>query len=378
MSAPTLLDPLDDAAPWPSGSAMDRAYVETFARRGSQALIANLRTQVMAIASNARLFPVTANGGEFGDAYVCLPHSAYALYAKAELKLVDVGPMRPALALAADAAGLAMRFGRLNRVVHLDNWMLSTNLHGGWTGDDLPAIRATLVERFPDHVLGIRSLTPWGDGRLVGAALADGWLLLPARQIYVTDDLTRDWRPRRNAQRDLELLDQVGPRRVKLDRLEPGDAVRISELYGFLYLDRYCRLNPDFTPAFVELTHRLGLIGYEGVRGADGRLSTVVGYCRRNGVLTTPIVGYDTSRPQAEGLYRMASVLLALAAEREGLRLNGSAGAPSFKRHRGARPMIEYTAYYAAHLPLRTRLVLAGMQQGLERLARPLLEEHRL
>ncbi len=378
MNAPRLLDPLDEAADWPVGAGADREYVEAFARQGSQSLIANLRTRVLAVSSQGRIFPVTVNDGELGDAYVCSPHSAYALYAKAELGLVDVGPLRPLLAFAASTAGLAMRLGRLNHVVHLGNWMLSTNLHGEWAGEDLPAIRRMMIERFPRHVLALRSLTYWADSDLIYQARADGWVMLPARQIYVTDDLARDWRPRRNVRWDLRLLKQSGIRQVTLDSLNPGDAERISELYGLLYLDRYSRLNPDFTPAFVNLTHRLGLICYAGLREADGRLSAVVGCWRRGAVLTTPIVGYDTTRPQADGLYRMASALLALAAERQGVRLNGSAGAADFKRHRGTRAVVEYSAYYAAHLPRRTRLVLKGMWWVLERLALPLMQERGL
>lgn len=372
MTAPRLLDPNDADASWPEAGTADRLYIEAFARQGSQALIANLRTRVLAAAFGKRVLPLTVNDDEYGDAYVCLPHSAYALYAKAELDLVDAGPWTPLLRLTADLAGATMRFGRLNRIVHLGNWMLSTNLHGGWTGAELPALRALITARFPAHVLALRSLTSWGDAELMAAARADGWILLPARQIYVTDDLERDWRPRRDTRRDLALLERA--RVVRLDELQPGDAERIAALYAMLYLDRYSRLNPAFTPAFIALTHRLGLIRYEGVRAQDGQLAAVVGCWVRGGVLTTPIVGYDTTRPEQDGLYRMASALLAEAARRDGLRLNGSAGAPDFKKHRGARPVIEYSAYYAAHLPRRTRAVLVGLRAILERLARPLME----
>ena len=376
MSRPRLLDPRVAPVDWPPGQDMAQAYVEAFARLGSEALISNLRTRVMAIASQDRLQPLSVNDGEIGDAYVCL-HSAYALYAKAELDLVDVGPAKPLLAMAADITGLAMRSARLNHVVHLNNWMLSTNLHGTWSGEDLPDIRGLLTNRFPGHVLALRSLTEWSDAALMAEARADGWILLPAREVLVTDDLDRDWRPRRDTLRDLKLLNREGVIRDRLEQLSPGDAARISELYGLLYLDRYSRLNPDFTPAYVELTHQIGLIRYEGLRGPDGRLSAFVGYYSHGDVLTAPLVGYDTSRPAKEGLYRMACALFALAAERGGFRLNGSAGARTFKLNRGARPVIEYTAYYVDHLPLTTRLVLIGMQKALERLTDWMAQETR-
>jgi len=362
---------------WPSGTEMERAYLSAFAG-GSAAMIANLRTRVLGLRSGARVFPVTVNEAEYGDAYVALPHSAYALYAKAELGIVDIGPWRPALAALASGAGAAMRAARLNRIVHVDNWMLSTNLHDGWAGEDIPAIRELLVRRFPDHFLAVRSLTEWSDADLIDRLRRGGWRLLPARQIYVTDDLDRDWAPRRDTRRDLRLLARTPCQIDRLETLAPGDAARIAELYAMLYLDRYSTLNPAFTPAYIEMTHREKILTYRGLRDEIGGLVAVVGCLARGGVLTTPVVGYDTRRAAAEGLYRMASVLFAQMAREDGARLNGSAGAADFKRHRGARPVLEYTSYFARHLAWPRRATLAAMSRVLDSVAAPLLAERGL
>ncbi|MEQ1492750.1 MAG: hypothetical protein ABL932_19570, partial [Terricaulis sp.] len=88
MSDIELFDPRNGPqGGWPS-ACPDRAYLEAFANQGSTALITNLRTRVMGLRSGARVFPVTINDAEYGDAYVCLPHTAYALYAKEELRIV--------------------------------------------------------------------------------------------------------------------------------------------------------------------------------------------------------------------------------------------------------------------------------------------------
>jgi hypothetical protein len=374
-----LFDPRDGpAGGWPADAAWERAYLQAFAAQGSMALIANLRTQVLGLASGGRVFPVTVNEAEYGDAYVCLPHTAYALYAKAELKLVDAGPWAPALGLLAGAAGGVMRAAAVNRIVHLGNWMLSTNLHGGWTGNDIAAIRELLVGRFPGHLLAIRSLNAWSDAALLQRLEADGWALLPARQIYVTDDLARDWASRRNTQRDLKLAAKTPYQLDALETLAPGDAERIAELYGLLYLQRYSALNPAFTAAFIAMTHAAGVFQYAGFRDEAGVLAAVVGCFVRGGVLTTPIVGYDTAQPAACGLYRLASVLFAQIAMARGARLNGSAGAADFKRHRGARPEVEYTAVHAAHLSAPRRAVVAGLERVLTRVAVPLMAERGL
>jgi hypothetical protein len=371
-----LFEPLaGPAAGWPPGAAAERAYLEAFAERGVGAFIANLRTRIFGLRWRDRIFPITVNEAEYGDSYVCLPHTAYALYAKAELKLVGAGPWSPVLARLADAVGLALRAARVNRIVHLGNWMVSTNLHDGWTGEGLPEIRDLLVHRFPDHLLAVRSLNPWSDAALLDRFRAERWLLLPSRQIYVTDDLARDWAERRNTRRDLKLLARTPYRVDRLETLHPGDAARIADLYRLLYLDRYCTLNPDFTAAYIDMTHRAGIIRYSGLRDRDGVLAAVVGCLVRGGVLTTPIVGYDTARPAEDGLYRLASVLYAQMALDCGARLNGSAGAAGFKRHRGARPVIEYSAVFAAHLRWPRRAALAALEAGLRRFLVPMIAE---
>ena len=379
MSAPELFEPLQGPSDgWPRAAAQERAYLEAFARDGSRALIANLRTRVLGLRAGERILPVTVNDAEYGDAYVCLPHTAYALYPKAELGIVDVGAWRPVLAAMADGAGVIMRAARLNRIVHVNNWMLSTNLHGGWPGEDIPAIKALLVRRFPDRIVAVRSLNAWSDPGLMAAFRADGWKLLPSRRIYVTDDLEHEWKPRRNTQRDLKLFFRGDVRIDTLDVLQPGDCERIAQLYAMLYLERYSVLNPAFTPAYVALTHRTGIFRYRGLRDATGVLVAVVGCFVRGGVLTTPIVGYDTSRSPRDGLYRMASVLFAQMALERGLRLNGSAGAAGFKRHRGARPVIEYSAYLIDHLAPARRAVVLGMAGLLDRLVIPMMERRGL
>lgn len=377
MSTVELFEPL--AGPrdgWPPGTTFERAYLEAFAQEGSTALIANLRTRALGLRWRERIFPVTVNDAEYGDSYVALPHTAYALYAKAELRLIGIGAAAPVLGLLADAVGLALRAARINRIVHLDNWLVSTNLHGDWSGDGLREIRDCLTQQFPDHVLAIRSLESWSCAALLERCREERWRLLPSRQIYVTDDLARDWRPRRDTRQDAKLLAQAPYRLDPLDQLAPGDAARIAELYRLLYLDRYSSLNPAFTARYIELTHRTGLLRYRGLRDAENRLVVVVGCWIRNGILTTPIVGYDTALPLSAGLYRMACLLLGRMALQRGARLNSSAGAASFKRNRGARPVIEYSAFFVEHLSWPRRATIGALETGLKRFLVPAMAKH--
>lgn len=373
-----LFDPLDPPpGAWPE-ACDSRVYIEGIARGGVTSMIPNVATRWLALRSGDRVLPVTVNDGETGGSYVTLPHSAYILYARAELDIVGTGRLRPILAATIALADRLLRRGQINRIVHVDNWLLSTNLHGDWDGADLPAIRAFMTQRYPDHALAIRSVDRWSSPALLDAAACDGWMLLASRQIWVTGDMASKWAPRRCTRVDRELFEASGLRIDLFETMTQADAERIAELYHQLYVGKYSPLNPVFSADYVLMTWREKIFDYRGVRDGEGRIMAVAGSLVRGGILTPPVVGYDTTRPQIEGLYRVATLLFSgLAAER-GLRLNGSAGAAQFKRNRGATGVIEYMAIHAAHLPWRRRAVLGFMRFVLDRIAVPMMKRRGL
>ncbi|HZY19954.1 MAG TPA: hypothetical protein VFE82_15890 [Ramlibacter sp.] len=373
-----LFDPLQAPADaWPEGREMERRYIEAVAHAGP-GLVANVRTRWMALRSGGRLYPVTVNDGEYGDSYVCLPHSGYVLYGRRELDLVDVGRLRPWLRAGLGMLDVLLRAARVNRIVHVDNWLLSTNLHGDWNGSDARAIRELLQERYPGHLIAVRSVDPWSSPQLDAALRADGWLMLPSRQLWVLDSLPRQWRPRRAARHDRRLLTDSGLAVEDLRQLQPGDAERIATLYRMLYVDKYSGLNPVFTPAWITCTQRSGVIRYRVARDSGGTIQSVAGSLVRGDVLTPPVVGYDTSRPREDGLYRIASYLFCEQAEALGLRLNASAGAADFKRTRGARPVIECSAVWAGGVAPWRRWLLRVFGMLLWRVVVPVMRRRQL
>ncbi|WP_169924237.1 GNAT family N-acetyltransferase [Sphingomonas adhaesiva] len=365
-----LFDPAAPDAPWGDTPAAERAYIAMLA--DVPAHIANVTTEWCALNRAGRVLPVTINHGARGDSYVCTPRAAYVDYARAELAIMGV---RGAAALRALLAGVDAMLGaaRIDRIVHVDNWLLSTNLHGAWDGADLPAIRALLADRFPDHVLAIRSVDDWSSPALARAARADGWVMVPSRQVWVVDDPARDWRPRNAFANDRRLVARSG---LAIEPARAGDAARIADLYHQLYVGKYSALNPVFTPRFVAATMAGGSIDYRVARTGDGRVLAVAGMMARAGVATPPVVGYDRRFPAAAGLYRLASWMFMTMAMERGWRLHGSAGAAHFKRLRGARGVIEYHAMHVAHLSRPRALAIRALAAALERVAVPMMRRH--
>jgi hypothetical protein len=346
-----------------------------FARTGTQAFIANATSRMMLVQSGPYALPVTVDDGGYGRSYVASPHSAYVLYAREEMDIVGLTKGRRLANMALGGLDALLRMARINRAVHVDNWLLSTNLHGDWNGAGLADIRRLLAGRFPTHFLILRSLDEWSCPLLLQAVRDDGWMLLPARQIWVVDDLACDWRPRNNFDNDRRALAQSGLTIEDGGQFNASDRTRIAELYHMLYVQKYSPLNPIFTPAFIALTQTAGMLQYRVARDAAGRIMAVAGMLARGKVMTPPVVGYDITCPRAEALYRIASFMFSQWAMERGLRLHGSAGAADFKRRRGAHGIIEYMAVHAGHLDIGRRAVVRLLASQLERFVVPMMRK---
>jgi hypothetical protein len=353
-------------------------FVERLQALGSPALIANVEAEAVVEQAGRHALPVIVTDGAIGMSYVAAPHSVYALYPRAELDLVDLGRMRMPAAAAIAAADRLLRTLDINRAVQIDNWLLSTCLHGNWKGEGLAELRQRLAARFPGHYLLIRSVDDWSCPELTAALRGDGWLLLPCRQIWVTDDLQRDWAVRKSVKNDGRKLAQSGLVAEDVTHLDDADAARVAALYAMLYIAKYSALNPQYSAAWMQLAVESRLFHLRVVRDRAGQIMAAVGIVARGGIATNPMMGYDTQRPQSDGLYRIASWLVGDFALRHGLRLHGSAGAGHFKQQRGARSEIDYMAIHAAHLPGARRWPLKGIAAALETLAVPQLKQRML
>jgi len=390
-----------------------RAYLEPLMRDGTKPYIRNAETTVLLARIENGLLPLTVNEREYSNSYVCAPYTHYIRYAKHELALLRRPLLERGLTFVLNILGILMQKSQINRVVHINNWLLSTNLFPDVTGEQLLAVVRAVRERFPEHTVIVRSLCSSLHPELIAALRAEGCKLVPSRQVYLYDSVEKhaqraadgkssgsqrqgnrgsgrheegadggipkpgNAKTRWLLKRDYALVAKNGYTLVLAAEMTEADIPRIVELYKLLYLDKYSEDNPQFTEDYISLALRTGTLSLYGLR-KNGRLDAVMGFYCRNGMMTTPLFGYDTSLPQSLGLYRMLSACLLAQSRDNGHMLHESAGAAEFKRNRGATADMEYSAVYDRHLPLSRRWCWSFLDVVLNRFGVPLMRKHKL
>lgn len=355
-----------------------RDYVAAFERDGARALIGNLDTRVGLHHWGEHALPVTVNDGEPAETFVCSPRVGYIAYPIEELARFPNPRLVPALRAIISGVGAFLPDSSVNRIVHLNNWMMSTNLPVALDPALTTSETAALVERFPTHLLAIRSLTRRHSAPLMTALAAAGWLFLPSRQVFLVDDVARDTLPRRDTKRDDRVWRRGAFAYEELDHVGETDARRIAALYAMLYLQKYSRLNPAFTPRFIAMTAAIGMIRYLVLRDGDGVIQAFGGMYRRGEHATMPLIGYNIAMPRDLALYRLAFHAGSLFAARHRLRFNMSSGATAFKRSRGAVAEMEFSAFHLRHLALGRRLPFTMLDAVARHVGMPILRRYDL
>ena len=350
------------------------AWLQGLLTEPASVWVENVQTEVRAVRWGESFVPLTINDTEWESSYVCSPYTAFVSYAREELAKLRSPALETALGWLIGGLDLVLRQGRINRVVHVNNWLLSTNLYPPL--GDPEALHHELRRDYPDHTLLFRSLNRVTNGALMDRLQTLGYRLIPSRQVYLFDFRRGDFREPKNFRWDERWLSSQSEYRVS--PLEVDDYPRAVELYNLLYLRKYSIHNPHFSRRLVELWHRSGALRMWGLRSSQGRLDGVVGILQLDEVTTVPLVGYDTSLPPDLGLYRMLMSLALQDAREARLLLNLSAGAAHFKRIRGGQACLEYSAAYYRHLPWGRRLVWMILDGLLTGIGAPVMKRFKL
>jgi len=350
--------------------------------------ILNVATQVAVLDTGTHQFPLTINQGNEvtycgeQNSYVVSPLAAYTDYAFFEISRLDGLWAKWFLILLIKAIRAVFRQAALDRVVHVNNWMLSTNIYpSDWNGENLAAIKNRLIEQFPSYAIAFRSLNEASNAPLIAELESQGFMRVPSRQVYLFDFLSAQLQKNpvhHNCKLDEKLLQKSCYKIIDGKSLGADSFKRLEELYNLLYLKKYCRLNPQYSAEWLKAGCDNGWLELQVLQHESGTIDGVVGWFSEGDLITAPIVGYDTNLSPAIGLYRMLTHLCIARARQQKKILNFSSGAAHFKRLRGGQAAIEYTLVYVEHLPFYQACAWHLLGAILHLIAIPMMKNRKL
>ncbi len=344
--------------PFPQSEDGDyaRRYLIPLMTDGPQKYIRNVyNTQLMAVKIDDTIIPITVTDFHAQNTYTVSPYSHYVSYgAFEEVKHLENPLAEFLVKLIMNPAAWYFRYAELDKVVFVNNYLLSTNLYpsvipkGDSASGQLSALSEALIKWFPDRAIVFRSVDQKKNPHVYQTLEDLGYDLVLSRQVWYMDPVTS--LKTRQCKEDLRVLKKNGYKVVNGKDLSDEELHRAVELYELLYLQKYSYYNPQLTFEFLKLARDENILHMYGLK-KDGLLNAVMGFFVRNGAMTQPLFGYDTSLPMEEGLYRLLTLITLQEGVKRGLLVHASGGVGKFKKVRGGVSVTEYNAVYTKHLP---------------------------
>jgi hypothetical protein len=344
-----------DGIVWPNNE--EGAYAKKFLlpllKNGVHHYIDNIRTELKILKIGETILPITINDAQYENSYVCSPFSYYISYALESMDVIKTKWIKKACKGMFWGLSKLLRGLQMNKNVIVNNWLLSTNLIPNIDPKLIPLITKFLKQLYPQHAIVFRSLDAYTNADLYRACKNHAYKLIASRQIFLTDTNQTRLFETRLFKSDLKLLETSGYEIVDSCQLTPDEIPRLLKLYRDVYINKYSNLNPQLNQHYIQLALDDQILNLKAIK-KDGVIDGIAGYFYRNGIMTCPFFGYDKSKPQNTGLYRILSTVLMLEAKKNQLLFHQSAGASMYKKIRKAEDCLEYTAVYDKHLsPLR-------------------------
>lgn len=330
----------------------DRAVKAWVIAMQQQSLIANWYADLQSVVINDGMLPVAIGRAAAGQTYLASPQHGFIDYARDECdQLSDASAQRWA------KVGLSIvepwfRALHLDESVSINAWGVSTHLYPEWSDKTLIELRDRLVVEHPRRALWLRTLHEGYDAPLIETAQQQGWQLWPSRVVYGFDWKTSGrWMKQRNNQIDQKLLQKTTLTPLFPQDFNDSHAQAMAQLYQQLYVEKHSRWNAHYTPAYFQHAIEHQWLSFYGFADEQRRLVAFIGVFAQEGVMTTPMLGYDTSLPTELALYRLLMARVLRQSIEQQAYLNLGAGSANFKRMRGGIAHMEWHAFYAKHLP---------------------------
>jgi hypothetical protein len=265
--------------------------------------------------------------------------------------------------LAGQVAGLM----GIDRLSLIGNEPISTVLRTPAQNQVLLQTAETEHTDYPDHWIGIRNLLPSRHSDLIQSLIAQDYVMVPTRVVYLFDASHVPLRPASHLVRDRKLLKKSGLKDEVVKGLDEADIKRVTKLYHDVYLNKHSRLNANYRPQFFSDMLASGAMECLVLRDDSAIIRSFAMLRRIGSDLIAPAVGHDIDQPEA-GHYRQLFAALSNYVDQHKLRLNYSSGAGDYKRKRGGIGELEMTAIKAPLNAAISRRMLALLARQCDKL----------
>lgn len=346
-----------ETLPWPNNEdgQRTRKLLEPLIKHGLRHYIDNVEAEMSALLIDDLVLPIMVNNNNYHNSYVCSPYGHYITYTLESIENIAKPWMIPPLKMLLWTMGKILLAGEINNVVIVGNWFFSTNLHPTLTDDQVAAIRNFLQIRYPNHSLLIRSIHTYQENKTFKILKKVGFDLIGSREVFFLDTKHEAIFNSRIFKSDMKLLRETNYEVIRGIDIPHEAMNRLSSLYNSLYVGKHSKMNPQFNINFFKLAHDNNYFKLIALR-KENTFDAVAGYFCQDGMMTSPLLGYDLTHTRDDKLYRLTSTVLTMEARKMGMVFHLSSGASFFKKIRKAEGNIEYNAVYHRHLPIRKRL----------------------
>ena len=271
--------------------------------------------------------------------------------------------------------GLCLRFAKVDQAFAINNFGLSTNLFPkGLSADEWKEAVGRVQKANPKHAILVRSVNRGLNSGDYDALTECGFKPMFARNVLLFPFKPIETYPRvkrRQILRDEHLGRKLGFTWLSGVKLDEEQAARVADLYNRLYLGKYSKNNPRFTPLFHAQCASRSILHYQLLLDGD-RIIGVLGMKVVDGVATMPVLGYDFDHPQAHVLYRILTAKIARTCSDNNFQRHASSGANKFKKLRGGVTNEEFTMVKTSHLSWWRRLNWGLIRFIAQKIGRPL------
>ena len=372
-----------DLLKWPDDKdgQFAKSYIYPMVKKGPIEFIDNTDAEMQVLVFAGNIFPLILGNPQqkFKNSYVCSPTAHYIDYGREEIniELKDKPFLRKASHMLINGLESFVTKLGFEKVLYVNNWLLSTNLYTKFDINLLTEVRDFLVEKFPDYPIIFRSINEIYNADIYKKLDELNFHHVFRRQVYILETLKGEYKKKESYQKDLKAKRKSKYYWEDADKIKPENIPRMRWLYDALYIEKYSELNPTFNEKFLELTMNVEGFTYKVLK-KDDEIYAVFGYFERDGFITAPLFGYDTSLPSSEGLYKLTALKILEDAIAKGWIVHMSSGVSKFKMHRGAEPSTEYNMVYYAHLPKSRRIPWKMMELLTDKAIVPVMKKYGL